>query len=68
MANFYASAYPVQIQADNENAKDGMVPCMCHVFDERGAVCMYQALERQYLHVVAWDASGTLVHEYDNRR
>lgn len=59
--------YPVQIQADNSDAKGDNVPCMCHVFNSAGEVTLYQALAKQYLHVVAWDAYGHLVHEYDNR-
>jgi len=27
------ATYPVQIQADNEDANDSQAPCMCHVFD-----------------------------------
>lgn len=60
--------FPIQVQADNDNAQRDNVSCMCHVFDAEGAATIYQALERQYLHVVAWDAFGNLVHEYDNRR
>lgn len=60
--------YPVQIQADNQDAKDSTVPCMCHVFDVQGETMLYQALSKQYLHVVAWDANGNVVYEYDNRK
>jgi hypothetical protein len=59
--------YPVQIQADNIDANDAMAPCMCHVFDIKGEITMLAALQKQYLHVLAWDANGALRHTYDNR-
>lgn len=59
--------YPVQIQADNEDAEDALCVCMCHVFDVRAEVTMLAALQKQYLHVVAWGPNGEKTHEYDNR-
>jgi hypothetical protein len=59
--------FPVHIQADNDEAADGQVPCMCHVFDEKGLVTVCQALQKQYLHVIAWDADGCIVSTYDIR-
>jgi len=59
--------YPIQIQADNENAADAVVACMCHVFDGYGKTTVFNALSKQYRHVVAWDKDGKLVDEYDNR-
>lgn len=59
--------YPVQIQADNFDAADSMVACMCHVFDVNGLITMRDALQKQYLHVVAWDVDGNQVILYDNR-
>ena len=61
------ATYPVQIQADNENANDSQAPCMCHVFDIKGEITMLAALQKQYLHVIAWDVNGEVRHEYDNR-
>ena len=48
--------YPVQIQADNSEAGESTVACMCHVFDQAGYVTVFGALARTYLHVIAWDA------------
>jgi hypothetical protein len=59
--------YPVQIQADNSDAADSMVACMCHVFDVNGLITVRDALQKQYLHVVAWDVDGNQVSLYDNR-
>lgn len=59
--------FPVQIQADNVEANEGQAPCMCHVFDDAGKVCVFQALQAKYLHVIAWDADGNVVDTYDNR-
>lgn len=59
--------FPVQIQADNQDANDSHCVCMCHVFDVRDEVCLLTALSKQYLHVIAWDANGEKVYEYDNR-
>ena len=59
--------YPVQIQADNQDANDSQAPCMCHVFDIKAEITMIAALQKQYLHVVAWDVSGNVRHTYDNR-
>ena len=59
--------YPVQIQADNHNANDASVDCMCHVFDRQGLVTVFEALCKQYMHVIAWDCDGNVAKEYDNR-
>lgn len=59
--------YPVQIQADNCDAADSQVDCMCHVFDVRGLITVRDALQKQYLHVIAWDIDGNQVSLYDNR-
>lgn len=61
------SGYPVQIQADNVDAADSQVHCMCHVFDVHGLITVRDALQKQYLHVVAWDVDGNQVSLYDNR-
>ena len=61
------SIYPVQIQADNIDANDSMVPCMCHVFDIKGEITIMAALQKQYLHVIAWNVKGEKLGEYDNR-
>jgi hypothetical protein len=60
-------SYPVLIQADNEDAADSRVPCMCHVFDNPGAVCVFAALAKQYLHVISWDSLGNKLREHDSR-
>lgn len=59
--------YPVQIQADNAQADDSTVTCMCHVFDRDGLITMFDALSKVYLHVIAWDCDGNKAKEYDNR-
>lgn len=59
--------YPVQIQADNTDAEDSQIDCMCRVIDQRGLVTVFEALCKQYLHVVAWDCDGNRAKEYDNR-
>lgn len=59
--------YPVQIQADKTDARDAFVVVMCHVFDVRSETMVFEALSRQYLHVVSWDSSGNELREYDNR-
>ena len=59
--------YPVQIQADNHDANDSQIDCMCHVFDRQGLVTVFEALCKQYLHVIAWDCDGNKAKEYDNR-
>lgn len=59
--------YPVQIQADNQDAGDSQVSCMCHVFDNWGLITVFEALTKQYLHVIAWDCEGNKTKEYDNR-
>ena len=59
--------FPIQIQADNAEAEDSLVPATCHVFDMGGFTTVFNALCAQYLHVVAWDADGNKVSEYDNR-
>lgn len=63
----YAPGYPVQIQADNAEANDSQVACMCHVFDRDGLITLREALQKQYLHVIAWDCDGNKAFEYDNR-
>jgi hypothetical protein len=60
--------YPVQIQADNIDAAESQAVCMCHVFDIKAQVCVLAALQKQYLHVIAWDKHGNKDFEYDNRR
>ncbi len=65
MAN--STIYPVQIQADNQDANDSSAVLMCHVFDVRSEVTLLAALQKQYLHVVAWNVKGELTHKYDNR-
>ena len=67
MANYTAPGYPVQIQADNHNADDSTVASMCHVFDVQGLITVRTALEKQYLHVIAWDCDGNQLSLYDNR-
>ena len=62
-----ATLYPVQIQADDIDANDAQVACMCHVFDIRGEVTMLNALQKQYRHVISWNAAGAVLSEYDNR-
>lgn len=64
---YTAPGYPVQIQADNDNADNSMCACMCHVFDVNGLITIRDALQKQYRHVVAWDANGNTVCLYDNR-
>lgn len=59
--------FPVQLQADNENANDSRVPCMCMVYDVRGLETIFGAVSKQYLNVIAWDCEGNIVKEYDNR-
>lgn len=59
--------FPVQIQADNMQADDAMCPTMCHVFDLKGLITISAALQKQYLHVIAWDAEGEMIQQYDNR-
>jgi hypothetical protein len=59
--------YPVQIQADNMDANDSQCVCMCHVFDIHGQVTMLAALQKQYLHVIAWNVNGEVIDTYDNR-
>ncbi len=56
-----------QIQADRYDAADATVSCMCHVFDHAGLETLFNALCKQYLHVIAWDAAGNILREYDNR-
>lgn len=62
-----AYKFPVQIQADNEQADSSLCPCLCHVFDTAGLVTVFNALTDKYQHVIAWDADGEIVQEYDNR-
>ena len=59
--------FPVQIQADNQQADDANVTAMCRVYDLAGLSAIFGALCKCYLHVVAWDADGTFVQSYDNR-
>ena len=59
--------YPVQIQADNSDAGESDVVCMCHAFDQAGYVTVFGALARAYLHVIAWSAEGEKLREFDNR-
>lgn len=59
--------YPVQIQAAQSDAADSRVICMCHVFDGSGLSSVFNALTVSYCHVIAWDANGDKVREYDNR-
>jgi len=59
--------YPVQIQADNENARDSFNVTMAHVFDVRSETMVFEALCKQYRHVVSWSVDGEELREYDNR-
>lgn len=59
--------YPVQIQADNEDARQSGASVMCHVFDVRSEICMLAALQKQYMHVVAWNPNADETFVYDNR-
>ena len=59
--------FPVQFQADNENAEDGRCSVMCHVFDAKSQAVMLRVLSAQYRHVVAWDFESNKVESYDNR-
>ena len=60
--------YPIQIQADNQDAEDGThVTVMVHVFDVSSENNMYVLLSKQYLHVVSWDVNANEVYRYDNR-
>ena len=61
------SKYPVQFQADNNEANDRFADISCHVFDITSEVNMRHILSSKYLHVIAWDADGTEVYKYDNR-
>lgn len=61
------SLYPVQMQGDRHDANDSMAECMLHVFDIKGEVMVFEMLSKKYLHVIAWDANGTVLREYDNR-
>ena len=61
------SLYPVQMQGDRFDANDAMAECMLHVFDIKGEVMAFEMLSKKYLHVIAWDASGDVIREYDNR-
>jgi hypothetical protein len=59
--------YPVQMQADKQNANDSCAVAMLHVFDIRGEVLVFEMLTKTYPHVIAWDANGDVLREYDNR-
>lgn len=59
--------YPVQMQGDNMDANDSHALCMLHVFDIRGEIEAFEMLSKRFLHVIAWDASGNVLREYDNR-
>lgn len=59
--------YPVQIQADNKEARESYGAVMVHVFDVRSEVLMLDLLWQKYLHVVSWDALGNLLAEFDRR-
>jgi hypothetical protein len=61
------TTFPVQIQADNQDANDSYCVCMCHVFDIRSEITILAALQKQYKHVIAWDKNGQVRHTYDNR-
>jgi hypothetical protein len=63
----YAPGYPVQVQADNENAEDSAVRAMCMVYDRDGLITVFEALTKAYRHVIAWDCDGNKAKEYDNR-
>ena len=62
-----ARLYPVQIQADNQDANDSHAVALCHVFDIQGELTIINALCKQYMHVISWDAQGEKLSEYDNR-
>lgn len=59
--------YPVQIQADNKEARESYGAVMIHVFDMRSEALMLDFLWQKYLHVISWDAAGNLLAEYDRR-
>lgn len=59
--------YPVEFRASHIDANDVKAPCMCHVFDYGGYIALQHALTRVNLHVIAWDADGEIVFNYDNR-
>lgn len=59
--------YPVQMQADKQDANDSCAVVMLHVFDIRGEVLVFEMLTKTYPHVIAWDANGEVLREYDNR-
>lgn len=59
--------YPVQMQGDNSDANDSHASCMLHVFDIKSEISAFDALSKMYCHVIAWDASGNVLREYDNR-
>ena len=63
----YAPGYPIQIQADNQNAEDSRARAMCQVYDKDGFITVFDALTKSYLHVIAWDSEGKKVKEYNNR-
>lgn len=60
--------YPVQIQADNKEARESYGAIMIHVFDMRSEAFMLDFLWQKYLHVVSWDAAGNLLTEFDRRQ
>lgn len=59
--------YPVQIQADNKEARESYGAVMVHVFDMRSEALMLDFLWQKYLHVVSWNAAGNLLTELDRR-
>lgn len=59
--------YPVQIQADNKEARESYGAVMIHVYDMRSEALMLDFLWQKYLHVISWDAAGNLLAEYDRR-
>jgi hypothetical protein len=61
--------FPVQIQADKENARESTCAAMCHVFDMKSFIIVREALARKYEEgqVVAWDVDANEIFCYDNR-
>lgn len=59
--------FPLQFQADIINAHDPNASVLCHVFDDRSAKLLFEALQKYFLHVVVYNSEGYLIREYDNR-
>lgn len=59
--------YPMQIQASNTNAADAFNVVMLHVFDITSEIRVFDAMTKEFLHVISYDSEGDVVREYDNR-